>query len=64
MFYWLNIFHLQNCDLNDSMVSWLGVEKESLSTESTYKFQVSKSDRNSTSPKYQQTSDLVYRSTK
>lgn len=32
MFSWLSLFNLQNCVLNDSIVSWLGVEKESLST--------------------------------
>lgn len=63
MFSWLNLFDLQNCDLNDSMVSWLGVEKESLSTKCTY-IQVSKPERNLTQNSDRQSLDLSYRSTK
>lgn len=48
MFSWSNLFKLQNCDLNDSMVNWLGVEKESLSADCTYKLQISKPETNST----------------
>ena len=33
MFSWSNLFNLQNCDLNNSMVNWLGVEREGLPTE-------------------------------
>ena len=35
MFSWSNLFNLQNCDLNNSMVNWLGVEREGLPTECT-----------------------------
>ncbi|MEL6496455.1 MAG: hypothetical protein AAFQ41_15230 [Cyanobacteria bacterium J06623_7] len=30
MFSWSNLFNLQNCQLNNLMVNWLGVEKEGL----------------------------------
>jgi len=65
MFSWLSLFNLQNCDLNSSMVNWLGIEKESLSTECTYTFQESKLGYNSTSQKSdRQNFDLNYTSTK
>ena len=48
MFSWSNLFSLQNCDLNNSMVNWLGVEREGLPTEYAERLEVLKLERNST----------------
>ncbi|MEL6580097.1 MAG: hypothetical protein AAFQ14_10110 [Cyanobacteria bacterium J06621_12] len=65
MFSWSNLFDLQNCGLNNSMVNWLGVEKEGLSTECTYKLELSKLERNSTlKEKAQSSSDFNDKSAK
>ena len=47
MFSWSNLFNLQNCDLNNSMVNWLGVEREGLPTECAERIEVLL-ERNST----------------
>ena len=43
---WFNSLNLANCDLNSSIASWLGVEKESLSVECNYKFETPKTKQN------------------
>ena len=45
MFKWSNWLNFKNCDMSYFLVNWLGVEKESLLTECTYKPEVSKVDR-------------------
>ena len=64
MFSWLNFFNIQNCDLNNSMVNWLGVEREGLPTECAGKLEVLLERNSSWREKTPQSLNYNYKSAK
>ena len=65
MFSWSNLFNLKNCELNNSMVNWLGVEREGLSTECVSQLESSTLERNYIlKEKVQLSSDFNYKGMK